>query len=95
MLKDFLSQMGMPIAFQPRMADFSGIDGSHDLWISNVIHKAFISVNEAGTEASASSGGIIGLGGTYFYMNKPFIFFIRDINTGTILFMGRIMNPLG
>ncbi len=95
-LKDTFSGMGMPAAFS-NYADFSGIDGSYDLSIGNIFHKAFISVDEAGTEAAAATA--VGMSGTSMppvpielKINRPFIYFIRD-NNGTILFMGRMINP--
>ena len=98
-LKELLSQMGMPTAFSSS-ADFSGMDGSHVLFISDVLHKAFLSVDEAGTEAAAATAVIIELTSApsppiEFTINRPFIFLIRDIKTGAILFMGRIVNPAG
>ncbi len=98
-LREILAQMGMPVAFDSS-ADFSGMDGTRNLFISDVLHKAFISVDEAGTEAAAATAVII-VGGaspvqpTEVTINRPFIFFIRDIETGSILFMGRIVNPAG
>jgi serpin B len=95
-LKDTLSGMGMPIAFSGQ-ADFSGIDGTYDLSIGNIFHKAFISVDEAGTEAAAATAVVVGVTSAppvpiELKINRPFIYFIRDMN-GTILFMGRILNP--
>jgi serpin B len=95
-LKDMLAKMGMPDAFGAD-ADFSGIDGNKNLFISDVIHKAFVSVDEAGTEAAAATavimdesapGEIIPL-----TIDRPFIFLIRDIATKAVLFAGRITNP--
>lgn len=96
-IKDLLSQMGMPDAFDPWLADLSGIDGTRALFISDVFHKAFISVDEAGTEAAAATAVIVGYGSlpSSVTINRPFIFFIRDINTNTILFVGRIIDPTG
>lgn len=95
-IKDLLSDMGMPIAFTFPDADFSGIDGTRDLFIGDVIHKAFISVNEAGTEAAAATA-VIGCTGISISpsitLNHPFIYLIRDIETGAVLFMGRVMDP--
>ena len=87
--------MGMSDAFVYGLADFSGMDGTRNLFISNVLHKAFISVNEAGTEAAAATAVIVNYGALplQITINRPFIFFIRDINTNTILFVGRIINP--
>lgn len=98
-IKNMLSNMGMPIAFSD-LADFSGMDGSHNLFISDVLHKAFVSVDEAGTEAAAATAVIVSLTSApsppiEFNINRPFIFLIRDMKTGAILFMGRIVNPAG
>jgi serpin B len=96
-LKDTLSSMGMPVAFTDR-ADFSGMDGKTDLKISDVVHKAYVSVDENGTEAAAATGVIVGTTAmpaepVKVTIDHPFIFFIRDIQTGTILFIGRTMEP--
>ena len=96
-LKQALSSLGMPLAFSDN-ADFSGMDGAHDLFISDVLHKAYVSVDEAGTEAAAASAVIIGLTAmpsstVVLAIDRPFIFLIRDVQTGTILFVGRVMNP--
>jgi serpin B len=96
-LRDILSSMGMPAAFSDT-ADFSGISGNHDLFISDIIHKAFISVDEAGTEAAAATGVIAGVIGipeepVEVNLNRPFIFLIRDIETATVLFIGRVIDP--
>jgi len=97
-LKDTLADMGMPIAFSPDEADFSGMDGRTvhpKLFISNVVHKAFVAVDEAGTEAAAATAvivGIISMPGEVT-IDRPFIFLIRDIETGAILFVGRVLNP--
>ncbi len=99
-LKETLSQMGMPVAFTWPGADFSGMDGDYDLYISDVFHKGFVSVNEAGTEAAAATAVIINDGSMppsdipELTVNRPFIFFIRDIHTNTVLFIGRIASPL-
>lgn len=96
-LKDALIQLGMVDAFSEN-ADFSGMTGNRDLLISDVVHKAFISVNEEGTEAAAATAVIMALTGLpdnplELTIDHPFIFLIRDIETGTILFMGRVLNP--
>ena len=96
-LNQALSSMGMPLAFSPS-ADFSGMDGARDLSISDVLHKAFVSVDEAGTEAAAASavimvGSAMPANPITLSIDRPFIFLIRDIQTGTILFIGRVMNP--
>ena len=96
-LTDTLAGMGMPIAFSGT-ADFSGMTGSPYLFISEVIHKAFVSLDEAGTEAAAATAVIMDESETpgepiEVTIDRPFIFLIRDIETGTILFVGRVMNP--
>ena len=96
-LKKTLAEMGMPTAFSAG-ADFSGMTGNKDLFISDVIHKAFVSVDEAGTEAAAATAVIMELTAmpempVEVTLNRPFIFVIRDIETGAILFVGRVMNP--
>jgi len=96
-LKKTLIDMGMPVAFSAD-ADFSGMTGEKDLFISDVIHKAFVSVDEAGTEAAAATAVIMELTAmpeapVEVTLNRPFIFLIRDIETGAILFVGRVMNP--
>jgi serine protease inhibitor len=93
-LKDILSAMGMPQAFTN--ADFSGMNGQRDLVISKVIHKAFVDVNEQGTEAAAATAVLMATrgGNQTFRIDRPFIFLIRDRNSGSILFLGRVVNPL-
>jgi len=96
-LKKTLSDMGMPVAFSAD-ADFSGMTGKKDLFISDVIHKAFVSVDEAGTEAAAATAVIMELTAMpeepiEVTLDRPFIFLIRDMETGAILFIGRVMNP--
>ncbi len=96
-LKQALSTLGMGIAFTSD-ADFSGMDGNHDLFIQDVVHKAFVSVDEAGTEAAAASGVIVGITAMpaqpiQVTINRPFLFLIRDISTGSIIFLGRVLNP--
>jgi serpin B len=96
-LKDTLAEMGMPIAFSGS-ADFSGMTGNRELFISDVIHKAFVSVDEAGTEAAAATAVIMKMSAVpeppvEVTIDRPFIFLIRDIETGAILFVGRVMNP--
>ncbi|AKG54182.1 serine protease inhibitor [Dehalogenimonas sp. WBC-2] len=97
-LKSALSALGMPIAFSDS-ADFSGMNGTGGLLISDVVHKAFISVDEAGTEAAAATGIVVGttsapMDPKTMTLDRPFIFLIRDIATNTILFTGRVMNPM-
>jgi len=92
-LADTLARLGMPGAFTGA-ADFSGMDGTRDLFIDHVAHKAYVSVNEEGTEAAAATGVSMRLSlPTMMVVDRPFIFLIRDIETGTILFLGRVMDP--
>jgi serpin B len=97
-LKDTLAAMGMPVAFT-EYADFSGMTGNHELSISEVVHKAFVSVDEAGTQAAAATAVIVGVTSVpveppvQVTIDRPFIFLIRDTETGAILFLGRVMNP--
>jgi serpin B len=87
--------LGMTDAFDPGAADFSGIDGRKDLFISDVLHKAFVSVDEKGTEAAAATAVVIGATGIPGFpvtltIDRPFFFVIRDIPTGAVLFVGRV-----
>jgi serpin B len=96
-LKQALSTLGMGVSFTPG-ADFSGIDSEHDLLIQDVLHKAFVSVDEAGTEAAAATAVIVGVTSIpaepiEVKTDRPFIFLIRDVETGTVLFVGRVLNP--
>jgi len=95
-LREALSVLGMPIAFSEG-ADFSGMTGNRDLFIADVVHKAFVSVDEAGTEAAAASAVVMELTAmpetVEVTIDRPFIFLIRDIETGAILFVGRTLNP--
>ena len=96
-LVEVLSAMGMPIAFTGG-ADFSGMNGSQDLFIQGVLHKAFVAVDEEGTEAAAATAVIVGLTAAppselNVTIDRPFIFVIRDIETKTILFAGRVLDP--
>lgn len=96
-LSETLREMGMPRAFSE--ADFSGMDGTRDLFISEIVHKAFVSVDEEGTEAAAATAVIMQvtmapLAPVEMTIDHPFIFMIEDLQTGTILFLGRVMNPV-
>jgi serpin B len=89
-----LKSLGMSSAFNDS-ADFSGLDGTTNLFISEVIHKAFVEVNEAGTEAAAATmvdATAMSITGS-FTVDHPFIFLIRENGSGTILFLGRIVDP--
>ena len=99
-----LMNIGMKSAFNPSAADFSGINlNPRDrIYISEVIHKAYINVTEAGTEAAAVTAIVFRATAIpnihqkpipVFNANHPFVFYIIDHNTGTILFMGKVINP--
>jgi serpin B len=94
-LKDKLSAMGMTDAINPNLADLSGMDGTRNLYISNVYHQANIIVNEAGTEASAATAVKIGYTSLpkQITIDRPFLYMIRDIKTGVFLFVGKVKNP--
>lgn len=101
MVKDLI-EMGMPSAFNPPSkpsgADFSGMTGIKDLYITAVIHQAFVEVNEEGTEAAAATAVVMGresAGPTIplFRADHPFIFVIQQKETGNILFIGRVIDP--
>lgn len=98
-LSQTLSLMGMPDAFSGN-ADFSGMDGTKDLYISAVIHKAFVDLNEEGTEAAAATGVTMRAMAMrrpapmpVFRADHPFLFLLRDTHSGSILFLGRVTDP--
>jgi serpin B len=97
-LKEALSSLGMPMAFSGK-ADFSGMDGKKDLYLSAVVHKAFVDVNEKGTEAAAATGVVATKLAArvdpipIFRADHPFVFLIRDQKSGSILFLGRLARP--
>ena len=95
-MQETLSALGMPTAFSGA-ADFSGMTGRRDLFISEVIHQAYIKVDEKGTEAAAATAVIMELTAVpetkVFRADHPFIFIIQEKETGIILFMGRVVNP--
>jgi len=99
-LSGTLSSMGMPLPFTEGAADFTGIHKKGGLHISKVVHKAFVDVNEEGTEAAAATAVVIATESAAvpqppvpFRADHPFLFFIRDTATNTILFMGRVTEP--
>ena len=98
-LAQALKAMGMRAPFG-RGADFSGMDGTQDLFLSAVEHKAFVSIDENGTEAAAATAAVMTLKGErpsgetkVFTVDRPFIYLIRDTRTGCILFIGRVVDP--
>lgn len=102
-LADNLHAMGMADAFTGGKADFSGMDGTHNLYIAKVIHQTFLDVDENGTEAAAATAVIMAFGGAggsrgagpppIFRADHPFLFMIRDDTTGSILFLGQLTHP--
>jgi len=96
-LNDALIALGMVDAFNGGVADFSGMDGSRSLFIQAVLHKAFVNVNEAGTEAAAATAVIVGRVSipepAEITLDRPFLYFIVDRPTGEILFLGRVLDP--
>jgi serine protease inhibitor len=98
-LKDRLIALGMANAFDPQTADFSGMDGTRDLYISDGIHKAMVRVDEDGTEAAAATAVTMEATSAMLdpalvlTIDRPFVFAIRDDATDALLFMGRIVNP--
>jgi len=96
---DALQALGMTDAFDPNAADFSGMTGNRDLFIGDVIHKAFVAVDEEGTEAAAATAVIMEMTSAPMFnvnlvVDRPFIFLIRDLQSGQILFIGRVLNPV-
>jgi serpin B len=96
-LNDELDIMGMGIAFTDQ-GDFTKINSGGNLFISKILHKSFVEVNEEGTEAAAVTSVEISLtsfpDNNLFCVDHPFLFAIREIKTGTILFIGLVRNPL-
>ena len=97
-MTDTLNALGMPTAFSAGSADFSGMDGSKGLYITAVIHQAYVKVDEEGTEAVAATAVSVGITSVghprkIFRADHPFIFIIQEKETGNILFMGRVNDP--
>lgn len=104
-MTDHLRALGMPLAFDPQRADFDGMaprDASQDaLYVSDVFHKAFVEVDEDGTQAAAASAVVMTMRSAsmfarhsvVFNADHPFLFLIRDTRSGAILFMGRLVDP--
>ena len=94
-----LSSMGMPLAFDRDQADFSGITTQERLYIAKVIHQADISVDENGTEATAATAVVMAAASgvptasVTLHVDRPFLFAVRDTDTGAILFLGRVVDP--
>ena len=99
-LSQTLKSMGMIDAFEPGQADFTGMTEARELYISAVIHKAFVKVDEEGTEAAAATAVVMALTSmppqlqrVELVLDRPFLFLIRDRVTGSVLFMGRMADP--
>lgn len=97
-LKSPLQALGMPDPFDPDVADFSGVNAAlgHELYIQDVVHEAFVAVDETGTEAAAATAVVIGVesaGPPPITVDRPFLWAIRDVPTGAVLFLGRIVDP--
>jgi serine protease inhibitor len=100
-LNDPLAELGMPRAFDPRQAEFTAMSPVEDLYLSAVVHKTFIRVDEEGTEAAAVTGGGMSVTSApadppvQFRVDRPFAFAISDTETGAILFLGAVADPRG
>lgn len=96
-LNSNLGRLGLQDLFSRNKADLSGMSGSRDLFISKIVHKAFVEVNEEGTEAAAATAGIATfcmlLPEEEFTADHPFLFFIRHNPTANVLFLGRVCSP--
>jgi serpin B len=98
-LNSALARMGMPLAFDPSQADFSGITTQEELYISKVVHQANIAVDEKGTEATAATVVVMAAASAApiqpvtVHVDRPFLFAVRDTKTGAILFLGRVVDP--
>ena len=98
-LSETLAQMGMPLAFSASGADFTGMaEMLPPLYLAHVLHKAYVAVDELGTEAAAATEVEVTVGSEEVMLetmrvDRPFLFLIRDTEQGTILFLGRVVNP--
>ncbi len=99
-LKEVLKEMGMEIAFDPYRANFTGMADPSNIWIGRVIHKAFLEIDEEGTEAAAATvvemleSSVPEETDPIIMINRPFIFAIRENHSGAILFIGKIVDPV-
>jgi serpin B len=88
----------MPLAFDPERADFSGMTTQEQLFIAHVVHQANISVDEKGTEAAAATAVVMSTTAmpaeiVRMHVDRPFLFALRDLPSGAILFLGRVLDP--
>ncbi|MGM0576389.1 MAG: serpin family protein [Myxococcota bacterium] len=93
-----MEALGMLDAFDPSAADFSGMDGTESLFVTGIFHKTFIAVDEAGTEAAAATAVVVSTTSVppppeEVHLDRPFFTLIRDVETGAILFVGRVVDP--
>jgi len=95
-LNEILKSMGMAEAFDGFNADFPNINPNKQLYVSEVQHKANITVNEEGSEAAAATSVSVGVTsiGPHFFVDRPFVYLIRERISGTVLFMGMMKNPV-
>ena len=99
-LAQTLASLGMKTAFRYPGADFSGMDGTRELYLGAVVHQAMVDVNEEGTEAAAATAVAMTAGAApmpekpvVFRADHPFLFVIRDTRSGVVLFIGRLVRP--
>ena len=93
-LRSALGSLGMRHPFVLGAADFTGMANTRELFLGEIHHQTYVSVDEVGTSAAVSSAmGLIGAGAPDMTLDRPFIFLIRDVETGTILFLGQMMDP--
>lgn len=93
-----LRELGMVDALDAALADFSGMTGERDLFVSDILHEAFVAVDEQGTEAAAATAVVMDLRSApanpiVLEIDRPFLFALRDRETGTVLFLGRVLDP--
>ena len=92
-----LTQLGMPTAFDPNDADFSGMTAEEQLYISAVLHQGYIAVDEEGTEAAAATAVVMSTTSmpvtVPFHVDRPFLYVVHDVEHGTPLFLGRVTDP--
>jgi len=96
-LQQPLETLGMQAAFDLSQADFSGIDPAGDLYVDALVHRTTVGVDEEGTTAASATGEVMVPMSInpQIRLNRPFLFFIYDHDTGTVLFVGRLMRPAG
>jgi serpin B len=96
-VKPTLKALGMTDAFEGGVADLSGMDGTRSLFVQDVVHEAFVAVDEKGTEAAAATAVVVGRTSAperaTFTADRPFVVVIRDNPTGAVLFLGQVMSP--